>query len=142
MARGLANGEPINSPAQTREWDEGYTRTFGERKPTRGRWVYDEAQQKLVPVDEYVAPQEEHAINAAILAGRFYENTKAPDGTDIGSRRKHQDYMRANGLATADDFSPGYYAKQQALKKAESRRKVRDALDRKFHEINDRRSKP
>jgi hypothetical protein len=44
------------------------------------------------------------ALHAPIMVDRFYENTCASDGTDIGSRRKHRAYMKANNLTTADDF--------------------------------------
>lgn len=35
---------------------------------------------------------------------RHYGNMRATDGTDISSRAKHREYMRVNGLTTADDF--------------------------------------
>lgn len=39
------------------------------------------------------------------LAGdRHYEGLRATDGTDIGSRTKHREYMRRNELSTADDW--------------------------------------
>lgn len=49
-----------------------------------------------------------------ILAGdRHYEGLQAPDGTDIGSRTKHREYMRRNGLTMADDFK-GEWSKAAA----------------------------
>lgn len=45
------------------------------------------------------------AVDAPILAGRFYENVAAQDGTDIGSRKKHREYMKANGLTITSDFT-------------------------------------
>jgi hypothetical protein len=93
----------IRSKVQTKEFDEGYDRTFGpNRKPVRGRWVYDERQQKLVSADEYVPPN--NALDAPIMAGRFYEGTVGPAGEDLGSRAKHREFMRAKGLTTMDDF--------------------------------------
>lgn len=50
-----------------------------------------------------VEPQ--RALSAPIMMDRFYENTCATDGTDIGSRRKHREYMRLNGLTTVDDYA-------------------------------------
>ena len=35
---------------------------------------------------------------------RDYDGLRATDGTDIGSRSKHREYMRRNGLCTIDDF--------------------------------------
>jgi hypothetical protein len=98
MARGMVNNEPIVSQAQTKAFDEGYERTFGDRKPQRGRFIYDPAQGKCVPADDYRAP--ERAADAPILSGRFYENTAATDGVDIGSRAKHRAYMKDRGRAS------------------------------------------
>jgi hypothetical protein len=48
----------------------------------------------------------EKAINAPIMVDRFYENTFSHlDGRDIGSRRKHREYMKEKGLTTVDDFT-------------------------------------
>jgi hypothetical protein len=50
------------------------------------------------------------------LAGdRHYDGLKAPDGTDISSRTKHREYMKRNGLTTADDYT-------ETWKKAEEQR--------------------
>lgn len=63
---------------------------------------------------EYEAPR---AVDAPILAGRFYENTAATDGTDIGSRKKHREYMKANGVTVMTDFT-------ETWKKAEKDRET------------------
>jgi hypothetical protein len=103
----------IKTRPLSREFSEGFDRIFKQREANKGgRWVYDTAQKKLVPASEYHAAL---AVNAPVMAGRFYENQSATDGTDIGSRRKHRDYMRANGLTTADDYT------QTWKKKAEER---------------------
>lgn len=39
------------------------------------------------------------------MVDRYMEGEHAPDGTDIGSRAKRRDYMRANGLADAGDYT-------------------------------------
>jgi hypothetical protein len=134
MARGMVNNEPIVSQAQTKAFDEGYERTFGDRKPQRGRFIYDPAQGKCVPADDYRAP--ERAADAPILSGRFYENTAATDGVDIGSRAKHRAYMKDRGLAPADDFSPGYYERIRKEAQEQTRKSRREALERKFYEIS------
>ena len=140
MARGMANDEPINSQAQTKEYDEGYERTFGkDRKPVRGRWVYDEAQQKLVPADQYVAP--ERAVDAPILSGRFYENQKATDGEDIGSRRKHKEYMARHGVTAFSDYGPDWEARVRKQRDMDARKAKRERIERKFWEIQNDRTK-
>lgn len=129
MARGMVVGEQIVSQAQTKEFDEGYERVFGKgRKPVRGRWVWDEAQQKLVSADEYVPPA--RALDAPVMSGRFYENTKTTDGVDIGSRSKHQAYMRERGLAPASDYSPSWYEKRRASDKREQQKRRRSTIER------------
>jgi hypothetical protein len=45
------------------------------------------------------------AIHNALANDRHYEGLRAPDGADISSRAKHQAYMKANNLTTADDFT-------------------------------------
>jgi hypothetical protein len=134
MARGTVVNEPIVSQANTEDFREGYERTFGDRKPQRGRWVWDEAQGRLVPADEYRAP--ERAVDAPILAGRFYENTCATDGSDIGSRTKHRQYMRDRGLASADDFSPSYYERIRKQTQEQHRKERRETIARRLYEID------
>lgn len=110
--------DDIKTRPQTKEYDEGYDRTFGkDRRPVRGRWIWDEREQRLVEASEYRAA--ERALDAPIMVDRFYENTVSPiDGTDIGSRRKHRDYMRAHGLAPADDFKGTWAEKERERERA------------------------
>ena len=127
--RGTAAGEPVVSQARTKEFEEGYDRLFGpEHKAQRGKWIWDEAQQKLVRAEDYRPP--ERALDAPILAGRFYENTAATDGTDIGSRRKHREYMKAHNLTTYDDFAKSFTRKQEERKRNQEARKVPDPTRR------------
>lgn len=44
-----------------------------------------------------------------------YADARATDGTNIGSRMRHREYMRSNNLTVADDF------KGEWAKKAEER---------------------
>lgn len=56
------------------------------------------------------------AIHNALAGDRHYDGLRATDGTDISSRSKHREYMRANNLTTADDYT-------QTWAKAEADRK-------------------
>jgi len=51
--------------------------------------------------DDYSSP---NRGDSALWGDRSYEGMQAPDGTDISSRTKHREYMKAKGLTTADDF--------------------------------------
>lgn len=110
------------------------------------RWIYKPGHPKanergFVTAADYDAQPTEHAVNAPILSGRFYENMKATDGTDIGSRKRHREYMKAHGLTTADDFK-GTWAKAEAERqrvRSEGRLpsdpKRREALERAMYRI-------
>jgi hypothetical protein len=136
MARGTVVGEPVVSQAQNRAFDDGWERMEHRDDGRRGRFVWDPVQQRLVRPSERV---EERAVDAPILSGRFYENTKALDGSDIGSRAKHRDYMRAHGLAPADDFSPGWYEGERKKAADQAKRERREVIERAFYEIANKR---
>jgi hypothetical protein len=108
---------------------------FGDGAPKEerfGRWIWDESQQKLVRYSDYRPP--ERAVSAPIITDRHYEGARATDGTDIGSRRKHQEYMKLNGLAPANDFSPSYYDRVRKEKAAEEKRERREAVIETYKE--------
>ena len=133
MARGMVNGESIQSQAATEEYRENHERIFGDRPVQRGRWIWDEAQQKLVRIEDYVPPDE--ARNAPIMVDRFYEGTKTVDGVDIGSRRKHRQYMKDRGLAPMDDFSDSHFDRMAAEKKRADKKHRRETLERAFYKL-------
>ena len=83
---------------------------------------------------------ESQAINAPILMDRFYENTAATDGVDIGSRRKHREYMKQRDLAPSGDFSAGWYAKQKRTQELETNKIRREDVSRATYEVLDRRN--
>jgi len=88
------------------------------------KWYYKPGHPKanergFVAEEDLGSVAEKRATDAPILMDRFYENTAAPDGTDIGSRRKHREYMKRNNLTIASDFS------KQWAKQGEEREKMR-----------------
>jgi hypothetical protein len=56
------------------------------------------------------------ALHNAMAGDRHYDGLRATDGTDISTRSKHREYMRANNLTTADDYT-------QTWAKAEAQRR-------------------
>lgn len=72
---------------------------------SRRRWVYTQGGEPLpapVEVDQdwsNAPPRAQTATEELIYGGL------SADGADISSRRKHREYMRANGLTTADDYT-------------------------------------
>ena len=70
---------------------------------TRRRYIQDRNTHELIEVtSDYQAPLRNDA--GALWGDRHYDGLKATDGTDISTRSKHRDYMRANGVTMADDF--------------------------------------
>ena len=78
------------------------------------------------------------AVNAPILVGRFYENTSATDGTDIGSRSKHREYMKRHGLAMESDFKREWAkaeSHREAIRTGEvDKRERREAVERAIYQ--------
>lgn len=113
---------------------DSYDRIFGkDKEPQRGRFVWDAEKHAFVPEGEYVAPAT--ALTAPVLSGRFYENTVAIDGkTDIGSRRRYNEYLKQNDYCHAGDFSPQYIAKEKAQREAKDRAETRETVARLVYE--------
>jgi hypothetical protein len=115
--KGMVAGEPIKAGGASKEYDEGFEKAFGEpdaKFPRGRRFVWSTTEKRLVPAG-FV--EEKKALDAPVMAGRFYENTKSPiDGADIGSRKRHQTYMRDRNLAPSDDFK-GVWAKEGEMKR-------------------------
>jgi len=74
----------------------------------RRKFIYDRKTDKMVEVSLDYQP--ETRSDGSLWNDRHYEGLKATDGTDISSRSKHREYMKRNGLTTADDFK-GEWAK-------------------------------
>jgi hypothetical protein len=74
-----------------------------------------------------------------IMMDRHYENMAATDGTDIGSRRKHQEYMKRNNLTVSADFSPAYYENIRKAEQKANDKDRREAVGRALYEVMDRR---
>ena len=82
----------------------------------RRRFIQIPGQGLVEVTDDYQAPSRQNA-DGVLWGDRSYEGMVATDGTDISSRTKHREYMRANNLTTVDDFK-GQWEKQQAARDA------------------------
>lgn len=134
MARGMANGEPVVSQAATDEFRAEHDRIFGDKPPERGRWVWDAQSKCLVRAEDYVPPS--RAVDAPIMAGRFYETMQTVDGADITSRAKHRAYCTEKGVTPATDFSDKWYQSVRDGRKREAKKSRREVLERAFYEID------
>lgn len=57
--------------------------------------------------------------DSALWNDSHYDGLRATDGADIGSRTKHRDYMRRNGVTTVDDFHGEYWRSAEARRIAQ-----------------------
>jgi hypothetical protein len=66
----------------------------------RRRYRFDEKEMRMVeiPLDRSPSPRLE------ISTDSHYEGLRSTDGADISTRRRHQEYMKVNNYALADDF--------------------------------------
>lgn len=79
---------------------------------TRRRYIQDRRTGELIEVTEDYTPPL-RVDSGALWNDRSYEGLRATDGTDISSRTKHREYMRANNLTTVDDFKDTWAKAQQ-----------------------------
>lgn len=106
--RGMVAGQAITTQAQTKEFDEGYERTFGKGGGERGKFVYRDG--RLVRVDHAWTDAEKRAGKSE---EEVYGHDTTADGVDISSRRKRKDYMAATGVTDFSDFSPEWHDKKK-----------------------------
>jgi len=72
-------------------------------------FIYDKKLEKVVEVE----PREKTLKNNIVVSDAHYEGLRATDGTDIGTRKKHREYMKRHGLTTVDDYKQTWAKKQQ-----------------------------
>lgn len=124
----------------TDEFRSHHEAVFGERKPARGRWVWDKARGEMVPASEYVPPApEDRAL--MVVTDRYMEGVRAEDGTDISSRQKRAEYMRRNGLADAADYRQHHAERPKREAQAEARElaRVTESVGRTAYELTQKR---
>ena len=75
--------------------------------------------------------------------GKFeYDNMRATDGTDISSRTKYKDYLKAAGLTPTSDFKNEWAQaakkREEVFKGTNDKKQRREAIERAIYQ----RSKP
>lgn len=135
--KGMVAGQPIQTGAQSKEFDEGYERIFGaDRKPVRGRFVYDAEAGEMVEIgaDWSDTPRRAQTATEELT----YGGVKALDGTDISSKRKRREWMKQKNLADADDFKGTWEsaAKERAryYQGTHDTREIRETVGRAMYE--------
>jgi hypothetical protein len=79
---------------------------------TRRRWVYTSGGEPLPEPVEVTEDFQATADRMPLFTDRYMEGVVSPvDGSDIGSRTKRREHMKAHGLVDADDYK-GEWAKR------------------------------
>lgn len=104
------------------------------------RFIFDKEQFELVEVTaDYEQPARDR--QDLLWNDRVYNDMKATDGSDISSRAKHREYMKRNGLTTADDFKETWA--KDAQKRAEYFQKggsvTKEDVSRAIHDLESRK---
>lgn len=81
-------------PGDDEAFNEGYERIFGNKKPVRGRFIWDEVEKRMVPESEYIPPPE---VNAPAIMGDIQPYKSMIDGSMIASRSTHREHLRQHG---------------------------------------------
>lgn len=110
---------------------------------TRRRYIQDPETLEMIEVTaDYVPLSRDSAKNrGALWNDRHYDGVKATDGTDISTRKKHREYMKANNLTTTDDFKETWATAQKKREEYFTRGgSIRRAdVERAFHQVFNRR---
>lgn len=106
---------------------------------TRRRYVQDRQTGELIEITADYQP-ELRTDSGALWGDRSYDGLKAPDGTDISSRSKHREYMKATGLTTADDFKETWAKAQEARSRymQQGGSFSRSDVERAIHQLQNR----
>lgn len=130
--KGMVAGQPIKTGEMSKEYDQGFDATFGERKRVRGRFVWDDQRKEMVEVGSEWQPSDRPGP-VRKSEEEIYGKVTATDGTDLSTKRRHREYMQANGLTMADDYKGESWSKAKAEREA-----YRNGTSEKLKKANER----
>ncbi len=83
-------------PTDDKAFDDGYALAFGDRKPTRGSFIWDSEQGKMVDKNEYYSS---HAkADSHMVLGDINAYQSMVDGSMIEGRKQHREHLKKHGL--------------------------------------------
>lgn len=96
MSKG-SNRRPGNSDA----FDAGYARIFGDKKPEKGRFVWDDETKKFIP-----AGKSSHVPNAPMVFGDVRPYKSMVTGELIDGRRQHREHLKTHNVVEVGNDIP------------------------------------
>lgn len=104
---------------------------------TRRRWVYrEDANGEMQAVEILSDAELEMRLHAPVVGDMHYEGMRGPQGEDVSTRTKHREFLKASGLAMADDYKNEWAQAQKqrdAFQQGASSKDRREQLDRAFY---------
>jgi hypothetical protein len=100
------------------------------------RYKYDSKTKKVVEITTERKTDGKN-IDRALWSDAHYDGARTTDGKDIGSRKKHRQYMRDNNLTTVDDYTNEWTAasKEREHYKAHGGTVTKDDIRKAIHQL-------
>lgn len=96
---------------------------------SRRRYIWDPALGQCVEVtSDYVGQRRDNGLKSE---EEVYGHITATDGTDLSTRRRHQEYMKQKGLTVAADFIKTWEREAVEKKKAATPGSGHDRAERR-----------
>jgi hypothetical protein len=106
----------------------------------RTRYLWDPESKSLVEVGAEWTDTERRA--PVVTEELVYGKAGAINGVDISSRKKHREYLKANNLAMASDFTEhAPKVRREALARTEEKRAIRETVGRALYEARTQRKR-
>jgi hypothetical protein len=96
-------------PTDEKAFASNYNAIFGDKKPTRGSFVYDKEKGELVPKDEYYSVS---VSNAPMIQADIAGYKSMVTGEWIGSRSTHRQHLKEHRLVEIGTETKAHLTKQ------------------------------
>lgn len=96
-------------PTDEKAFASNYDAIFGDKKPTRGSFVYCKERGELVPKEEYYSAS---VTNAPFVMNDIQPYKNMVDGQMITSRSTHREFLKANRLVEVGNELKAHTTKQ------------------------------
>jgi hypothetical protein len=96
-------------PTDEKAFASNYDAIFGDKKPTRGSFVYDKEKGELVPKDEYYSS---NVSNAPMIQADIAGYKSMVTGEWIGSRSTHRQHLKEHRLVEIGNEVKSHTTKQ------------------------------
>ncbi len=89
-------------PENLGQFEDNFNRIFGDKRPERGRFIFDESKGRLVPASEYVEPVKDGGLT---VVPDIQPYQSMVTGEIITSRSHHVRHLRDHGMVEVGNDS-------------------------------------